>query len=109
MLGQCNAEVIGSRSISGAGGLPEFTIGAHKSRGGRSIIALPATDRHGKTSRIVSHFAPGTPVTVPRHAVDFVVTEFGIADLRGKTASARADPLLAIADPALQDAIDAAR
>jgi acyl-CoA hydrolase len=102
MLGQCNTEMVGGRYVSSAGGLPEFTIGAHKAKGGKSIIALPATDRKGKASRIVSRFAAGTPIAVPRHAVDFVVTEFGVADFRGKSAQARAEALIAIASPAFQ-------
>lgn len=100
LLGQVNAESVGGRHVSGPGGLPDFARAAHLDAGGLSIIALNATDGTGATSRIVPQLAAGTPVTVPQHDVDAVVTEFGVAMLRGQPIDERARRLRAIAHPA---------
>lgn len=99
LLGQVNAEKVGNRIVSAAGGLPDFSAAGHRSPGGCSIIALPATDTSGTRSRIVARLAADSPVTVPRADVDFVVTEYGIAELRGKTQDERARALADIAAP----------
>ena len=99
LTGQIAAESLGSRMVSGAGGQTTFAIGARLSRGGRSITALRSTATGGKVSRIVPHFEPGTIITVPRNISDIVVTEYGIARLRGKTQRERADELIAVAHP----------
>ena len=70
---------------SGVGGQVDFVRGASRSKGGRSIIALPSTAAKGTQSRIVACFQPGQSVTTSRYDVDYVATEFGIAALRGKT------------------------
>jgi 4-hydroxybutyrate CoA-transferase len=71
-------------------------------------VALPATAAGGRASRIVPALAAGAAVTAPRYAVDYVVTEFGVADLRGKTLRQRAEALVAVAHPAFrQDLLDA--
>lgn len=108
LLGQVNAEWIGGRAVSAAGGLPDFAAAAHRSPGGLSVIALPATDARGVHSRIVAQFAAGTPVSVARHDVDAVVTEYGVADLRGKSAEERALALVDIAAPQFRQALGAA-
>jgi acyl-CoA hydrolase len=109
LLGQVNAEWAGPRAISAAGGLPDFAAAASRSPGGASIVALPATGAAGRLSRIVPRLAPGRPVSLARHHVDLVVTEYGIADLRGGTAEERALALAAVAAPpfraALRDAV----
>lgn len=107
LLGQANAEALGTRQISGHGGIMDFLRGARLSPGGRSVLALPATARGGSQSRIVAGFAPGTPVAVPRADVDFVVTEHGVADLRDACVETRAMRLLAIADPRFRDTLGA--
>lgn len=99
LYGQVNTESIGGRLVSGIGGSQNFTLGASRSKGGKSIVALPSTASGGKVSRIVSRLDPYTSVTTPRADIHYVVTEFGIADLRWKTLSQRAKELTAIAHP----------
>lgn len=107
LLGQVNAEKAGGRFVSAAGGLPDFAGAAHRSMGGRSIIALPATHSKGAHSRIVPRLCDDTPVSVPRTDVDFVVTEYGIADLSGKTPTERAKALRTVAAPDHRAALSA--
>lgn len=99
LTGQVASESLGHRMWSGAGGQAAFAIGATQSKGGRSIIVLPSVTEDGSISRIVAALEPGTIVTVPRSAVDYVVTEYGIARLRGKSQRQRAQELIAIAHP----------
>ena len=103
LTGQVNAESIGSVQISTIGGQADFVRGAALSKGGKSIIALPSTTKSGKNSKIVSRFNEGTIVSTPRHDVQYVVTEYGIADLWGKTLSQRMDALISIAHPDFRD------
>ncbi len=98
LSGQMNGEFLGDAQISGVGGLFDFVEGAFFS-GGKSITALTATAGKGKISRIVPGFERGAPVTLPRYMADTVVTEFGIAELKGKTLRRRAEALIAIAHP----------
>jgi 4-hydroxybutyrate CoA-transferase len=97
LTGQINAEARGPRIFSGAGGLLAFTIGVHLARNGRSVIVLPATAVRGTVSRIVPMLE--SKVTVPHTLADYVVTEYGIAELRGKTVRERCAELTAIAHP----------
>lgn len=99
LTGQIAAESIGPRMWSGAGGQPAFVIGALHAPNGRSITVLPATTTDGGHSRIVPLLAEGTVVTVPRTMADIVVTEYGIAPLRGQTTRQRSEALIAIAHP----------
>ena len=99
LTGQISSEAIGSIMYTGMGGLLDFAVGAVLSKGGRSIIVLPSTGKGGTLSRIVPRFEPGTPVTVPRGYADYVVTEYGIASLFGKTQRQRAEELIATAHP----------
>ena len=95
--------------ISGPGGLPEFVAGSLASENGRSIIALNATAKSGEISRIVP-VLQGCQPSVSALDVDVVVTEFGVAELRGKGLSERIARMIAIADPAHRDALaEAAR
>lgn len=87
LSGRVNAEVADGRPVSGPGGQPDFAKGAKASPGGKSIVALRATNKGGSASRIVRSFLEATPVTIDARAVDYVVTEFGvarIADLFGE-------------------------
>jgi len=84
--------------LSGPGGLPEFVAGSLRSRGGRSIIALNATRHGGGVSRIVPQLDGAAP-SVAFSDADTVVTEFGVAELRGKSLEARIRAMIAIADP----------
>ena len=99
LTGQITAEAIGPRMFSGSGGQPAFAWGANMSHGGRFVEVLPATASGGTISRIVPLLPPGTVVTVPRFLADIVVTEYGIAHLKGKTIRERAEALIAIAHP----------
>lgn len=99
LSGQISAESIGTRIVSAAGGQIAFVHGALMSKGGRSITVLPSTARGNTESRIVPTFEKGTTVTLHRNAADYVVTEYGIARLRGKTIRERAQELINIAHP----------
>jgi acyl-CoA hydrolase len=103
LWGQVNAESIAGRLVAGAGGLPAFSTGARLAANGRSIIALPATTDGGKASRIVAQMPPGSLTTVPRHETDCVVTEYGVANLRGRSVQDRARALISIAAPQFHD------
>jgi 4-hydroxybutyrate CoA-transferase len=99
LLGQAASDTLGRRQFSGPGGQADFIRGAAWSRGGRSILALPSTAADGKTSRIVPHLTEGAAVTTTRTDIHYVVTEYGIADLWGRSAPERARRLTAIAHP----------
>lgn len=101
LFGQANAEFIGTRQISGTGGLCDFLRGASASDGGRGIIALASTAKNGSISRIVPRLDPNA-VSVARGDVATVVTEHGIADLRHCSIEERAERLISIADPAFR-------
>jgi acyl-CoA hydrolase len=105
--GSVNAEAAGTRVLSGPGGQPDFAMGADLAPGGCSIIALRSTAGRGDVSRIVRHLAPGTPTTVPRYLVDRVVTEFGVARLRGCSLEERIAALAAVAHPDHRAALEA--
>jgi acyl-CoA hydrolase len=107
LFGQVNSEFIAGKQIGGIGGSFDFVSGARMSKGGKSIIAIPAADAKKRYSRIVSRLGEGTPVSIPRHFVDIVVTEFGVADLQGLSLRARAEALIAIADPVFRDDLTA--
>lgn len=99
LTGQVCADSIGPRFYSGFGGQVDFIRGAARSRGGKSIIALPSTARKGAVSRVVATLDPGSGVVTTRADVDFVVTEWGIASLKGRTVRERALALIAVAHP----------
>jgi 4-hydroxybutyrate CoA-transferase len=99
LFGQVNAEIVAGRQISGTGGAVDFMRGATAAPGGRSIVALLATARGGSASRIVPALPPGNAATALRTDVDYVVTEYGIARLRGRSVRQRADALIEIAAP----------
>ena len=103
LFGQANAETLGGEQVSGHGGLVDFVRGARASRGGRPILALPATARSGTISRIVLALDAHAPVSVARADVDIVVTEHGVAELRHAGMEQRAQRLIAIAAPEFRD------
>ena len=98
LMGQVASESIGYKQISGVGGQVDFVRAAAFSKGGRSIIAMPSTVK-GKTSKIVPVLDEGSAVTTSRNDVDYVVTEYGVAHLAGKTLRQRARALIEIAHP----------
>ncbi|HXH28613.1 MAG TPA: acetyl-CoA hydrolase/transferase C-terminal domain-containing protein [Candidatus Polarisedimenticolia bacterium] len=99
LTGQVCADSIGPSIYSGVGGQADFIRGAARSRGGRPIIALPATARDGTVSRIVPMLDPGSGVVTTRADVHYVVTEYGVASLHGRTLRERVEALVAIAPP----------
>lgn len=106
LTGQVNAEQSGSHYLGGTGGQVDYVRAGSRSPGGRSIIALPATAKSGKVSRIA--VALSGPVTTARSDVDVIVTEFGAAELKGQTLAERARRLVAIAHPDFQEELDRA-
>lgn len=98
LTGQMNAEVGGNRHIGMVGGHGDFMRGCGRSAGGRAIVAMEATARAGKLSRIVPRLSGGI-VTTARSDADIVVTEYGAAELKGRSVSERAEALIAIAHP----------
>ncbi|MCY3785752.1 MAG: 4-hydroxybutyrate CoA-transferase, partial [bacterium] len=103
LMGQANVEHLGGDQLSGVGGGFDFAQGAWLSPGGKSIIAMPSTNRRGDVSRIVARLDPDTPVSVPRHFTQYVVTEHGVADLAGLGLRERAEALIAVAAPRFRD------
>ena len=105
LMGQVVSTSVGLRQISGVGGQMDFVRGANMSRGGRAIMALPSTTGGGKVSKIVPFLDQGSAVTTTRNDVGYVVTEYGIAQLKGKTLRQRAEALIEIAHPTFRDAL----
>ncbi len=103
LTGQVCADSIGPKLYSGVGGQLDFIYGASRSEGGIPIIALPSTAKGDEVSRIVPMLKPGAGVVTTRNHVHFVVTEYGVADLYGKTIRQRAQALIRIAHPRFRD------
>jgi 4-hydroxybutyrate CoA-transferase len=103
--GTVNAESVGSELVSGPGGQPDFAIAASLAAEHRSLLAFPSTAAGGRVSRIVRRLAPDSVATLPRFLADRVVTEYGVARLRGLPLRARADALARIAHPGFRAAL----
>ena len=99
LAGRANAEALKGRIISAPGGLPDFAPAARAASNGLSIVALRATSRDGKSSNIVPIFPEEAPITLSQGQIDFVVTEFGAADLRDLSPSQWAKALIRVAHP----------
>jgi len=106
LTGQVCADSIGKQFYSGFGGQVDFIRGAARSNGGKPIIALPSTAKHGLRSRIVPILATGAGVTTSRGDVHYVVTEYGVANLYGKTIRERAKALIDIAHPDFREELE---
>jgi len=106
LMGQVNAEMIGSLQYSGVGGQVDFVRGASMAPNGKSIIALPSTARGGSISRIVCRLDEGAAVTTSRNDVHYVVTEYGAVNLRGKSIRERAMALISIAHPDFREKLE---
>lgn len=107
LTGQVAADSLGHSFYSGVGGQVDFMRGASRSKGGRAVIALPSTAKGGSVSRISVAMEPGTGVVTTRADVDFVVTEYGIAALKGRTIRERALALIQVAHPSFRDGLAA--
>jgi acetyl-CoA hydrolase len=103
LTGQICADSIGPKLYSGVGGQLDFIYGASRSRGGVPIIALPSTAKNDQLSRIVPMLKQGAGVVTSRNHVRYVITEFGIADLYGKSIRQRAKALINISHPNFRD------
>lgn len=98
-MGQCGSESLGYTPYSGTGGQSDFVRAANRSNGGKSFIVLPSTAKNDTISRIVPTLQPGTHVSTGKNDINYVVTEYGVAQLRGKTAKQRCQALIGIAHP----------
>lgn len=107
ILGQVSSESMGFKQVSGTGGQLDFHFASFRSKGGKGFLCMPATNVNRKTgemvSRIVPTFQPGTVVTVPSSMTNYVVTEYGIVNLKGKSTWERAELLISIAHPDFRD------
>lgn len=98
-LGQCGSESLGTTPYSGTGGQTDFVRAANRSKGGKAFIVLPSTAKDDTISRIVPTLTPGTHMSTTKNDINYVVTEFGVAQLRGKSAHQRCEALIGIAHP----------
>lgn len=103
LKGQANSESIGGKEYSGIGGQLDHVRGAQLSKGGKSILALNSTAKNDTVSKIIPYFASGNVTTVSRYDIQYVITEYGIADLKYKTERQRAMALIGIAHPNFRD------
>lgn len=108
LFGQVCADMIGPKQFSAVGGQVDFVRSATHSEGGKSIIAFPSTGKGGTISRIVPRLKEGACVTTSRYDVDYIVTEYGVAALKGKSNTQRAEALIAVAHPDFREELAAA-
>ncbi len=99
ITGQICSESIGPTQYSGTGGAADYAFGAMHSKGGRGIVAFASTTKGGTVSKIKSILTPGAAVSISRNLADTIITEYGVAELRGRTIRERVDALIAIAHP----------
>lgn len=107
LVGQCASETVRGQYWSSSGGQADFARGAMYSPNGMAFVVLPSTAAEGTLSRIRATLTPGSMVTTLKNTVDHIVTEHGVADMRGRSISQRAAALIAIAEPAFRDELTA--
>jgi itaconate CoA-transferase len=107
LTGQCCSESIGTDQFSGTGGQHDYARGAFDSNGGKSMIAFYSTARSGEVSRVVSTLRTGAVVTTPRNEVHWIVSEYGAANLKGKSTRERAKAMISLAHPKFRDHLTA--
>lgn len=105
-LGQCNSETVGGRYYSSSGGQSDFAKGVRMAKEGRGIICLHSTAKQGTVSKIVPTLPAGAAVTTSKNDVDMIVTEWGVAQLKGKPIRERTRALIGIAHPAFRDELE---
>jgi len=103
LLGQCNAEFLAGSQFSGTGGQLDFVRGAFNSRGGKSFLAFYSTAKNAEVSRVVPRFETGTVITTPRMDTHYLVTEYGVVNLKGKSTRERVLDIISIAHPKFRD------
>jgi itaconate CoA-transferase len=103
LLGQCNSEYLDGAQFSGTGGQLDFVRGAFNAPGGKSILTFYSTAKNGEISRIVPRFDPGAVITTPRMDTHYLVTEYGVVNLKGKSTKERALAIISIAHPKFRD------
>ncbi|MFM7067877.1 MAG: acetyl-CoA hydrolase/transferase family protein, partial [Actinomycetes bacterium] len=106
LLGQCASESIGHHYVSSTGGQADFIRGADLAPGGRSFIVTHSTALNGTVSKIVPSLSTGAVVTAHKNLADRVVTEFGVAELKGRSIRERAEALISVAHPDFRDGLD---
>ena len=99
LLGQCGSESLAHLPYSGTGGQSDFVRAANRSEGGKAFIVVPSTAKNDTISRIAATLSPGTHVSTSKNDINYVVTEFGVAQLRGKSVKQRAREMISIAHP----------
>jgi acyl-CoA hydrolase len=107
LVGQCASETVAGRYWSSSGGQADFARGALFSPNGHGFVVLPSTAAGGSISRIQTVLTPGSMVTTIKNTVDRVVTEYGVAEMRGRSIRQRAHALIAIAHPRFRDELTA--
>ena len=107
VTGQVCSESIGPRQYSGTGGAADFAVGASNARSGKAIVAVRSTAKKGTVSTIQPMLTEGAVVSISRNDVDYIVTEFGIAKMKGQTIAQRVENLIAVAHPDFRDEIRA--
>jgi acyl-CoA hydrolase len=107
LYGQCASETVAGRYYSSSGGQYDFSRGAMYSEGGQGFIVLQSTTRDGSMSKIRPTLTPGSVVTTSKNTVDKIATEFGVAEMRGRTIRERAQQLIGIAHPRFRDELSA--
>lgn len=108
LFGQVCAESVGTKHMSGSGGQIDYVRGACQSRGGKSFIAFTSTAKGGTISKIKPILTPGAVVTTSKNDVDYIVTEYGVAHLRGRNLAERARALIAVAHPSVREELERA-
>ena len=111
LTGQCCSESIGQKQFSGTGGQTDTAIGAQLSKNGRSFIALystamvknPKTGEKEEISKIVCQLKPGAAVSLSRNDIDYLVTEYGVVNLKGRTIKERVELIISIAHPKFRE------
>lgn len=107
LVGQCASETVAGRYWSSSGGQADFARGAMYSRDGKAFVVLPSTAADGEISRIRATLTPGSMVTTSKNTVDHIVTEYGVAEMRGRSLSQRARALIRVAHPRFRDELAA--
>ncbi len=108
LTGQCNSEYMHGAQYSGTGGQLDFARGAYHAKNGKSIIAFRSTAKDGTVSRIVPQLESGAVITVPRMDTHYLVTEYGVANLKGKSTRERAEAIIGLAHPRFREELETA-